>query len=326
MRRLMTVAWLACLLATGAAPVTAQSGSAEQEAGDRTVEVSGTGASVTLPAGWRLWSVETESGIDIWATHIPLRQMCRIFSIEGMASPEEAAEDDWGDVHPDVEILERAGMDLPVGDAVRVFWRYKGAPSGFSDYYVAVPLGVALVSCVGHEQPEDHWLHIVESIEALPEGGLPPITFDPRVEVPDPGFAVAFPSHWLVRPQQGMPGPVLGGGTVLRAVTLAEKGGTDAYECWIEDGTGLPGFSDPTEMPDRLEARLGPATEQPVVTDKDSTIGPGARFDGEWNGQLASAWPFTDGDRRIVLFCRSDVPPDDRWASIAETFEFLPEP
>ena len=49
-----------------------------------------------------------------------------------------------------------------MGDAVRVSWRMKGAPSGssgFYDYYVAVSRGVASVSCS---------LHIVESIQALP--------------------------------------------------------------------------------------------------------------------------------------------------------------
>jgi len=38
----------------------------------------------------------------------------------------------------------------------------------------------------------------------------------------------------------------------------------------------------------------------------------------------ATAWIFTDGDRHAALLCRSVRPPDDRWLSIAESFEFLP--
>ena len=45
-----------------------------------------------------------------------------------------------------------------------------------------------------------------------------------------------------------------------------------------------------------------------------------ARFDA----LSATAYLFTDGSAWWRLECTSPEPPEDRWLSIAETFEFLP--
>jgi hypothetical protein len=64
---------------------------------------------------------------------------------------------------------------------------------------------------------------------------------------------------------------------------------------------------------------------EPTVADAGLASTTGVRADWEtWGIGSATAWVFLDGARRAALFCRSTEPPEDRWLSIAETFEFLP--
>ncbi|MEX1336061.1 MAG: hypothetical protein AB1Z66_12250, partial [Candidatus Limnocylindrales bacterium] len=143
------------------------------------------------------------------------------------------------------------------------------------------------------------------------------------------------------RPWGGL-GPVLGGSvederplpevsmSVLRAVT-AEGRPADA-ECMVEDATGVAGLPDADEPAEWQAVFLESAgalqqkTSVPDVTAVDLASGPAVLADWKrWWGMPATAWVFLDGEHRIVLFCRADAPPDDRWRSIAETFRFLPE-
>ena len=116
---------------------------------------------------------------------------------------------------------------------------------------------------------------------------------------------------------------------MLRAVTTSE--GRRNAECVIEDVTGvpgLPGVDSSTEWQEALVASAAAGGRQvsvPDVTTADLGTEHTVRADWErWWGTPASAWVFVDGERRVVLFCRADDPPADRWRSIAETFEFLP--
>jgi len=327
LRRSIVAFLLAGLLATGAAStMAAQSSSVSRELASQLVEIPEAGIAVTFPVGWRIWSaLPSEGEAFVQASNVPMRQVCRIFPTEKFATPETAADDVFGRPQPGIEILERVALSVPVGEAIRLSWRYMGAPSGFYDYYVAVPRGVVTVSCSGSEAPPDRWLDIVESIEALPVDAPATGSFDPRVEVPDHGFAIDFPVEWLVTawPWSGTPGPV-GGDAVLRAQSAAE--------CWIFDDMGLPRLSDVESIEDWLEQLIEEIRARrlragPMVTEVALPSGTSARVDWEWkkNGELpTSAWALSDGEKSVLLLCRSEQPPEDRWQSIAETFELLP--
>jgi len=320
MRRLTAAILAAAMVVPAVASTTT---AAEQEPAESTIEIPGSGASLTFPAQWRLWSTPEAEG-DLWATDFNRRQTCQASLMSGVDTPAAAADEYWGDARPDVEIHERIDLDLLTGDAVHVNWAYTEAPTGFFDYYVAVPSGVAEISCYGLTDSGDGWRSVVESIASVPSDGMPTTTFDPRIAVPDHGFAIDFPAEWLVRPwATGEPSPILDGEMVLRAVSLIGAGRSDSYECWIEDGTGLSELSDPDAVQRRLQARLGTASLDLEIEVGDIPSRPANRVDGTWNGQPASGWSFSEGESRLALICRSEVPPDDRWLSVAETFEAL---
>jgi Raf kinase inhibitor-like YbhB/YbcL family protein len=320
MQRLTTAILAAALVVPGVASTTT---AAEQEPGESTIEIPGSGASLTLPAQWRLWSTPGAEGL-LRATDFNLRQMCHAFLVSGVNTPTAVADEYWSEARPDVEILERVDLDLPAADAVHVNWAYANAPNGFFDYYVAVPLGVAEISCYGLTEPEDGWRSVIESIAPVPVDGLPTTTFDPRVAVPDPGFAIDFPVEWMVQPWPSVePSPILDGEVVLRALSPIGEGRPESYECWIEDGTGSSELSDPDAVQRRLQARLETASLDQEIEVGDIPSRPANRVDGTWNGQPASGWPLTEGELRLALVCRADVPPGDRWLSVAETFGAL---
>jgi hypothetical protein len=333
MRQAMLVTLLTTGLALSAAPVL----SASEEAATRTTGIPGTDLAVVLPAEWRIWP-EEESGhpTEMWATDVATRQICRFSLMEGVTSAEQAAHETVQvmDAHPQQEVVERTFLNVPAGNAVRVAYRVKGMPDDarlvLDEYYISVPDGVLSVHCSGDDPPSDRWLHVVEAIAPTPAGPAASGPFDPRVEVPERGFAVDFPAEWLVR-SWGGPGPVLGGSVALRAVTLADEDGSGGYECVIEDDTALSGPSGVASLDEWRGTLISIAGAQerrasdPVVTEVSLPSGLAVRADWEqWSGMPATAWIFTDGGRRAALLCRSVEPPDDGWLSIAATFEFLP--
>lgn len=331
------------LLMTSVASATMSS---ESETASRTAEIVGTGLAVRLPADWRLWSAPAGDEA-VLAADMRTRQSCTFAPAEGATSAEDAAQvtRETVEAHKQLELVAYSGLDVPVGDAVRVSYRYLFAPEEdrhiLHEYYVSGPVGVASIHCSAVDPPADHWQSIVESLEPVEAEGPTSAQFDPLVEVPDHGFAIDLGAEWLVRPWGGL-GPVLGGSvederplpevsmSVLRAVT-AEGRPADA-ECMVEDATGVAGLPDADEPAEWQAVFLESAgalqqkTSVPDVTAVDLASGPAVLADWKrWWGMPATAWVFLDGEHRIVLFCRADAPPDDRWRSIAETFRFLPE-
>lgn len=333
MRRAILVTLLAAGLALSAAPTL----SASEEGATRTIGIPGTDLAVTLPAEWRTWLAEASGQpSEMWATDVATGQICQFSLLEGVTSAERAAHDTVRavDAQPQQEVVEHTFLDVPTGNAVRVAYRFKDAPDDprfvLNEYYVTIPEGVLSVYCSGEDPPSDRWLHVVEAIASAPADPPSSAPFDPRVEVPERGFAVDFPAEWLVRSWPG-PGPVLGGSVVLRAVTLAGEDGSGGYECLIEDDTTLPSLSDVASLDEWRDTLISIAEAQeirasePVVTEVSLSLGRTIRGDWErWRGIPAIAWIFTDGDRRAALLCRADEAPEDGWLSIAESFEFLP--
>jgi len=62
-----------------------------------------------------------------------------------------------------------------------------------------------------------------------------------------------------------------------------------------------------------------------VVTDADLAAGRAAALDVLYDdGRASREYLFTDTTAWLRLSCVSNEPPDERWLSVAETFEFLP--
>jgi hypothetical protein len=329
---------LVALLLTGLTLSAAPDASASEETPTRTIGIPGTDLAVTLPAAWRIWPAR-ESGYptEMWATDVAAGQICQFSRLEGGTSAERAAHETVQamDAHPQMEVMERTFLNVPAGNAVRVAYGVKGAPDDprfvLNEYYVTIPEGVLSVYCSGDDPPSDRWLHVVEAIASTPADPPTSAPFDPRVEVPERGFALDFPAAWLVRSWSWPgPGPVLGGSVVLRAVTLADEDGAGGYECLLEADATLPSRSDvpsPDEWRDTLisiAAAQERQASEPVATEVGLSSGRAIRVDWEqWQEMPATAWIFADSDRHAALLCRADEPPADRWLSIAESFEFL---
>jgi hypothetical protein len=69
-----------------------------------------------------------------------------------------------------------------------------------------------------------------------------------------------------------------------------------------------------------------PKGETPESTYLDLPAGRSGRVDWALHGEDSySGYSFTDGATSLRLVCLAKDPPADRWRSIAETFEFLPQ-
>jgi len=267
------------------------------------------------------------------------KRTCTFRLLTGASSAEAKADEAIDIVSRHKTEIHQTRHDVPVGTAVRVSYRYESLPdvprAWQHQYYLDVPIGVASVYCWGDPPATDRWLSIVEAIAPLPAEGVAMIPFDPRVEVPEHGLAVDFGAEWEVSSANGWPGMVAGGDNVLPA--RSPTGG----DCWLEDDTHVARLAEVRSLDDWravfIEAAdwqrfrgtlLSPGGQPGELTMADaglsSTNGVRAHWETWRVGCPATAWIFLDGERRAVLFCRATMPPEDRWLSIAETFQFLP--
>jgi hypothetical protein len=339
MRRQLQGVPLALLLFITTSVATAAQPASSEDSVMRTTEIPGSGVGVTLPVEWRIWSVTDDRAREvIFASDVPGKWACAFKLLTDVSSAEAMADEIIDAVSRHKTEVKQTTHNVPAGTAVRVSYRSLSLPDEpryvQHEYYLDVPSGVVSVSCWGDPPAADLWLSIIEAIAPLPADGAAVIPFDPRVELPEHGLAVDFGAEWSVDSANGWPGVVLGGDFVLRARVVR---GSD---CWMEDDTDVPSLAEVSSPDDwrtafieavgRDQARgtpLGPGRHvtEPTVADADLPSTDGVRVDWEtWGTGSATAWVFLDGERRVVLFCHSKEPPEDRWLSIAETFEFLP--
>ena len=64
--------------------------------------------------------------------------------------------------------------------------------------------------------------------------------------------------------------------------------------------------------------------DQPGIMYLDFPVGQAARMDVPDEATHLSVYLLRGGNTFYWISCAGDDPPDDRWLSIAETFEFLP--
>jgi len=329
---------LALLLIITTSVATAAQPAPDEDMVMRTTEVPGSGVGVTLPVEWRIWSFTDDRAREgIFANDVQGKRTCAFKLLTDVSSAVAMADETVHAVSRQ-SVVQQTTHDVPAGTAVHVSYRGESLPDEpwfvQHHYYLDVPRGVVSVGCYGDPPAVDRWLSIVEAIAPLPADGAAVTPFDPRVEVPENGLAVEFGAEWTVDSASRWRGGVLGGDFVFRARTVS------AADCWMVDVTdvlSLLEVSSPDdwrtafiEAVEQEQAPFGPMSPgrhvtEPTVADAGLSSANGVRLDWEnWGGQPATAWVFLDGERRVVLFCRSEEPPDDDWLSIAETFEFLP--
>jgi hypothetical protein len=144
---------------------------------------------------------------------------------------------------------------------------------------------------------------------------------DQRVEVPEAGFAVAFPDDWTVvvdtsEPAEFTEHPVL-------TATLPDG---ESCEASLQDGTSWSDLDDWAESALKTFQGFGPEVEA-TSTGLHLPAGDAIRIDLELpeEGFSAALYLLTDGTAFYGLMCNASDPRADRWLSIAETFEFLSE-
>ena len=232
---------------------------------------------------------------------------------------------------------------LPVGEVLRVTFAEArdGAMSHDVHYYVPAPERVVALTCTAESElglaPEADWATMARSLEFLSESAsashLPaPQLVGGRIERPTAGFAVVFPDDWEVTdlPPAFSQGPEVeeGGRGRVRYVLVAVEPDSDA-SCGVIDVTDVATASPPwTSVDDAVAARQAALAEEPdagmpTTTFIELPAGRAGRLDVTL-GRDTSRWYFSEGAAWFSLSCASSEPPDDRWLSIAETFEFLP--
>jgi hypothetical protein len=150
-----------------------------------------------------------------------------------------------------------------------------------------------------------------------------------RVEVPEAGIVVAFPSDWsvvvqMIRDEAEIPPELSEAGPVDRWIVL-DAAAPDSSGCeLVMYGDHPLGFDDHAAW-----IQTGYSEEADIVsvaaTPVALSLGPAIRFDVATEG--AGAWTsylFESDDARYHLGCGSAEPPKDDWLSIAETIESIP--
>jgi len=193
---------------------------------------------------------------------------------------------------------------------------------------------------------------VVSAQEASP--GL--VSSGGRVEVPEAGFALTFPEGWVLLTRES-----LFDESVLEGIEQADPAYWELVRepaARLEAGDALKLFATPSDYADYtstipacsvvlqpsegatlaevVEAQVWLIETQmsdflvfgPEVQEVALSAGEALRIDiahSVGTGGWASNYFIADDSVVYGLTCVAESPPEDRWLSIAETFEFLPE-
>ena len=155
-----------------------------------------------------------------------------------------------------------------------------------------------------------------------------------RHEVVEEGIVVSFPSRWTVGPTNPQDHPWLypdestddpGWYGILIASGEGQR-------CTVEDDTGWiaspPAWTTLEQVVDHELSWMGRDTDIASTSSRYYELAAGrvARIDVDWaSGLTETYYWFRNGRRFIELDCWSNQPPDDRWFSVAASFDFLGE-
>lgn len=238
-------------------------------------------------------------------------------------------------------------LELPAGQALRADVQWTDGTRESSYYFMKGTRWFRLACGTDDRPPEDRWLSIAESFELRPADAPDPAP--QRIERPEDGFAVTLPWAWQYAdaadadPDEWWDSAVVGDTDThheeqraagLRLMARALLPDAPAMQfCCLED------FSSRAAEPPAWTSLTDPWLELPwqyeedpaVVTTEtyspDFPFGEAVRLDVRWDdGWQESAYYLFGGTTWLRLTCWTQgEPPEDRWGSIVETFEWLPE-
>lgn len=200
-------------------------------------------------------------------------------------------------------------VELPAGPAVVVSFSspiegYPGVTTTHSTYLVIGEGHIGIVACGTADAPGDGWRSTVETFEFIPR----------RYERLEVAVAISYPLGWDV-----MSFP-LGEDYGLMVSGIGDEG-----MCQLSDVTvTLPHDSDEQPFDQVLAWGLWGQFEDRVDID---SLHPSVERATRLDGPIESRYFLATDDRLVGLYCNTtpDRLPDDRWVSIAETIEFLPD-
>jgi hypothetical protein len=345
-----------CMTVASTGAMLAQSSSPSPEAAGQRVEVPEAGLALTLPKDWevrvRMQAMEVEvpswaeglasawQALDSWAPgEYPEAgaggcQLALIRANEpaaGTVTLDDLASFDfmafWADQDFDGSHVT-TDIELPAGEASRVdviehdhdgHW-YAGV------YRLSAPDGAVMLLCIGFEErPDDGWLSVADSLEFLPGG--PAAAADYEITFPD-GWTVRQPtSEEALSMFRGFPPEQR---PLVRANLMAEPPDQSATCTLVDESVLVVGRTTWTSVEDAIVAEVVAAQKRPRQAVSGSALlelsaGRVGRVDMLYDGAVTiSTFHLTDGTAWFYLQCGAADPPDDRWLSIAQTFEFLP--
>ena len=184
---------------------------------------------------------------------------------------------------------------------------------------------------------------VLSSFSWVPSAVLAPILGYQRVERPTDGYAISLPRDWeyavaaeadpeawwdsaKVDPVETLEQFLSQGGVLMSRQATPH----DVNNCHVSDITGLatepPMFTTLADVADDIMLReYDPEVVSVETAYVDLPAGRVASVDTMYKDDLDERdYVFKDGRSWFLLQCFSTSAPDDRWLSIAETFEFLP--
>jgi hypothetical protein len=166
-----------------------------------------------------------------------------------------------------------------------------------------------------------------------PSFDVGPVIGSGRIERPEHGFALTFPASWTV--QEVTPE---GAQTFLGGEQLLEgQSAVLAAQRWGQSSTCVVYVDDPSlrDAPVLLSRDVDGAVTELRQDGSSGTIEPARidlasglawRIDHLIDDVPSSMYVLRGHDGYFLLYCLAADPPHDRWLSIADTFEFLPNP
>jgi hypothetical protein len=360
MRGLIATALVTSLVVVGSAATAAQSPSSNQTLEGQRIEMSAHGLAITFPYDWTVRQLTSE-GFEIGAQAEGLPAGMSIVldavgplgggtcyleiddpSVRGepvlLATYAVAVERNLAQAQdPAYDHVKRTRVGLPAGPA----WRFDASNDDASAtlYILRGQDGLYGVTCTSDDPPEDRWLSIVETLKFLPDEttGSPPLSpmlGGGRIERPAEGFAVTFPDDWMVEEVTPENAHCFNdcdpeSRAIQTFVLWADRPAGDGA-CVVIDFT-LQAAEPPawTTLREATEGRWAgwkadPTLMGPEFAFRDLPSGPiGLLRATDTDGATRNAYVLTDSKAWFLLECWAADPPDDRWLSIAETFEFL---
>jgi hypothetical protein len=178
-----------------------------------------------------------------------------------------------------------------------------------------VAVGVGFVALMAYQT-----VVIVEQEFSRDDIDVGPVIEGGRVERPEQGFAVTFPDDWTVQAISPEYSEELSAGAGVEGLMTTLVVGSDedaGAGCVVGETTLLMREMGWTSVDAFIDGTTAEAIDLPAgVAAREPGVGQ--------SGRSGTQYRFEEDGEWFILGCYADDPPDDRWLSVAETFEFLP--